>query len=242
MPDVDPSAAHGVRALVSIHDVMPETLNRAQHILELCAVCNPGPVTLLVVPGRDWDRAGVERLRAWEAAGHQLAGHGWSHRVERFGGLYHRLHGALISRRVAEHLALDGKAIGRLIERCHAWFPAQGLAAPDLYVPPAWALGSIERAELAGLPFARYEVLSGVRDAATGRLIPIPMVGFEADTPVRVPAIRWWNRISRRRAAAIGWLRIAIHPRDLGLRLAADLHRDLHRYGRWEPYAALPSA
>jgi hypothetical protein len=175
--------AEGVRALVSVHDVMPETLVRVQHLLDLCAVINPGPVTLLVVPGRAWDASGIKRLHAWQAQGHRLAGHGWVHRVERFGGLGHRLHGLLISRRVAEHLALDADGIARLIRRCHSWFADQGLGPPDLYVPPAWALGSIPPRNLARLPFTRYEVLSGVRDAATTRLRPLPLLGYEADTP-----------------------------------------------------------
>jgi predicted deacetylase len=229
-----------MRALVSVHDVMPETLERVQRILDLCARVNPGgPLTLLVIPGRDWDQAGIDRLGAWQAAGHRLAGHGWLHRVERFGGLSHRLHGALISRRVAEHLALDGPAIAGLIQRCHAWFRARGLTPPDLYVPPAWSMGAIRPADLAALPFDRYEVLTGVRDAATGRLLPVPMLGFEADTPARVPAIRLWNRINRRRAETRGWLRLAIHPDDLDLRLAADLREELSRYSQWDHYAAL---
>ena len=80
-----------IRALVSIHDVMPETLDRVRGLLARCADINPGPVTLLVVPGRTWDAAGIDQLRAWQAAGHNLAGHGWLHHVERFGGLAHRL-------------------------------------------------------------------------------------------------------------------------------------------------------
>jgi len=242
MRDAESTPAPGrvpIRTLVSVHDVMPDTLERVQRILDLCARVNPGPIALLVVPGRHWDRTDIDRLRDWQAAGHRLAGHGWLHRVERFGGLYHRIHGAFISRRVAEHLALDRPAIARLIRRCHAWFESQGLAPPDLYVPPAWAMGAIKPADLAALPFPRYEVLTGVRDAATGRLLPVPMLGFEADTPARALAIRLWNRVNRRRAATRGLLRIAIHPDDLELRLAADLRDDLRRFGRWEPYTAL---
>jgi len=242
MPDAESNPAPtrvSIRTLVSVHDVMPETLERVQHVLDLCARVNPGPITLLVVPGRHWDRAQIDRLRGWQAAGHRLAGHGWLHWVEGFGGLCHRLHGAVISRRVAEHLALDRTAIVRLIRRCHGWFESQGLAPPDLYVPPAWAMGAIPPADLAALPFPRYEVLTGVRDAANGQLLPLPMLGYEADTPARALAIRLWNRVNRRRAATRGWLRIAIHPDDLDLRLAADLRDDLHRFGRWVTYTAL---
>ncbi|MEA3275219.1 MAG: polysaccharide deacetylase family protein [Pseudomonadota bacterium] len=249
MPGADPSRTadkalrpDAVHALVSVHDVMPETLGRVQRILDLCAGINQGPLTLLVVPGLDWDQAGVDRLRSWQSRGHRLAGHGWFHRVERFSGLAHRLHGLIISRRVAEHLALERSGITELVGRCHAWFPARGLTPPELYVPPAWALGAIRTADLAALPFARYEVLTGVRDAVGGRLRPIPMVGYETDTRARVPLIRLWNSINRRRAAASGWLRIAIHPKDPELRLGSDLREDLRRYTRWTTYAALTGA
>jgi predicted deacetylase len=234
--------AEGVRALVSVHDVMPETLEQVQRILDLCAVINPGPITLLVVPGLDWDRAGIERLRVWQSQGYRLAGHGWVHRVERFGGLAHRLHGLLISRRAAEHLVLDADGIADLISRCHAWFPDQGLAAPDLYVPPAWALGSIPPQDLVRLPFTCYEVLSGVRDAAGGRLRPIPLLGYEADSPTRAPLIGLWNRLNRGLVKAEGWLRIAIHPRDPELALGRDLTRDLRRYPNWIDYRDLAPA
>lgn len=50
--------AEAVRALVSVHDVMPETLERVQRILDLCAAINPVPLTLLVVPGLGWDCSG----------------------------------------------------------------------------------------------------------------------------------------------------------------------------------------
>jgi uncharacterized protein len=234
MPD-----AERVRALVSAHDVMPETLDRVQRVLDLCAASNPGPLTLLVVPGRAWDRSGLERLRAWQGQGHRLAGHGWVHRVEGFGGVAHRLHGWLISRRVAEHLALDGPAIAALLRRCHAWFPERGLGPPDLYVPPAWALGPLRPDLMSGLPFERLEVLRGVLERKSGRLMPIPLLGYEADTRARTPVLRLWNRINRDSADRRGWVRIGIHPRDPELALAADLEQDLRRYPHWVDYRAL---
>ncbi len=54
---------------------------------------------------------------------------------------YHRLHAALISRDVAEHLSRPAHELVALVHRCHGWFAAHGLPAPTLYVPPAWALG-----------------------------------------------------------------------------------------------------
>jgi uncharacterized protein len=233
MSNVEPatgSNAGPIRALVSVHDVMPETLPQVERILSLLDAEGVAPVTLLVVPGAGWSRDGIARLHRFQARGCELAGHGWTHRVERITGLAHRVHSRLISRNVAEHLALDRVGIYELIARCHAWFVEQCLDAPALYCPPAWAMGSIPRSTLASLPFTRYELFSGVLSAQTGQMNPVPLTGYEADTALRGVAIRAWNRLNRRLAARRGWVRIGIHPHDLDLRLAEDLRRDLRRY------------
>lgn len=212
--------------LISVHDVMPATLDPVAAVLDLLARTGAGPVDLLVVPGLDWRADQIRRLQHWVAAGHRLAGHGWCHRAQSVRGLRHRLHSRLISRGVAEHLALDADDIAALIERCHAWFGAHDLPDPDLYVPPAWALGPIPRARLAALPFRRYETLTGFIAAESGRWQPVPMVGFEADTLWRAGGVRVWNALNREHARF--WrtpLRIAIHPHDLSHRLAESLRR-----------------
>ena len=230
-----PNPSH-VRTLVSVHDVMPETLPQVERILDLLEREGVAPVTLLVVPGADWGRGDIERLCGFQARGCELAGHGWVHRVDRISGVAHRLHSRLISRNVAEHLVLDEVGIRRLIARCHAWFGEQDLGDPALYCPPAWAMGRIRRSTLASLPFRRYELFSGVLSAQTGRMHPIPLTGYEADTAFRTPVIRLWNHLNRRRAGHRGWLRIGIHPHDLDLRLADDLRRDLRRFRRHAGY------
>lgn len=215
-------------ALVSIHDVMPETLTRTAGLLDWLEAAGVRPVTLLVVPGRGWTPAQIDTLRHWQGRGHRLAGHGWAHHVAERRGLYHRLHGALLSRNVAEHLALDGPAIAGLMARNAAWFDDHGLGRPSLYVPPAWALGPIGRARLAETPFEWVETLSGVTETATGRCRRLPLVGFEADTAVRALGAGVLNRamagcarhLCRRRP-----LRVAIHPDDLALRLAGQMRR-----------------
>ena len=111
-----------MRAYLSVHDVMPHTLDRVRALLGGPLSRFPaGHVPLLVVPGREWNEADLAQLRDWQAAGHPLAGHGWMHRVERYGGWRHRVHAALISRDVAEHLALEAEGILDLMCRCHAW-------------------------------------------------------------------------------------------------------------------------
>lgn len=213
-----------MRSLISIHDVMPETLDRVATLVELLGAHGHCAVTLLVVPGRAWRPEQVERLAHWQRRGMELAAHGWHHEVQRIRGPYHRLHAAVISRNVAEHLALDEEGIVRLMCKAAAWFRHQQLAAPTTYVPPAWALGAIRRRRLRELPYERIEVTRGFLDTSSGRLHPLPLAGFEADTPARAAFLRAWNGLQARRARATGRpLRVSIHPRDGELYLAVDL-------------------
>ena len=215
-------------ALLSIHDVMPETLGRVQNILALLRELRIPPVTLLVVPDRDWDDAGLDLLRVWAREGHRLEGHGWEHRALPPKTLYHRLHGLLISRDQAEHLSRSREELLARIRRTHGWFGEVGLPAPDLYVPPAWALGALGRGDLTALPFACYEVLRGFIHGATGRLHPLPLVGFEGDTRLRWAGLKLFNRGNRLVARLRPYpLRIAIHPFDLEYLLGEDLRRML---------------
>jgi predicted deacetylase len=247
------SALHPAPAvLISLHDLMPSTMPAVRRTLALLQHQASAPVTLLVVPGTGWNREGIRELQALQRAGHPLAGHGWLHRVERYGGLYHRLHGLTLSRRVAEHLALDGDGIVALINRCYAWFADNGLEPPKLYVPPAWAMGAVSINRLASdCPFPLYETLTGVIDTKTSRLIPIPMLGYEADAALRVPLIRAWNALNRHLAVKARpasdaehkrptrLLRIGIHPHDPELRLRRDLIKDLQHYRNALDYASL---
>lgn len=218
-----------LRLQLSIHDVMPETLHLVDAILESLTDFAPGNTTLLVVPGRRWQAAQVERLLAWARAGYRLAGHGWHHEVHHFGGLYHRLHGLLLSRRVAEHLTLDASKIHALLRRNRGWFEAVGLPAPMLYVPPAWALGAAAPRELASTGFRYLETLGSVHDLLSGHRERIPLIGFEAHNPVQAALLRRWNAANILRARRLASLRVAIHPADPQLLLAGDLGSWLRR-------------
>lgn len=210
---------------ISIHDVMPSTLSEVATIIGMLKEAKGmAPASLLVVPGRRWAAGDIRMLRRWQDAGHELVGHGWTHRAHAIRGLRHRIHSAVLSRDAAEHLALDPGEIFNLIARCHAWFAENNLAPPRRYVPPAWALGSIPRTRLRALPFRTYEVLAGELDAGTGRMALMPLMGFEADTRMRATALRIWNRCNQACAPRIrAPLRVAIHPKDLQLRLGDDL-------------------
>lgn len=230
--------------LVSIHDVCPETLEATCDLLRCIERRRPMPVTLLVIPGRDWDARSMAELSALARHGYQLAAHGWHHRVERYGGWRHRMHAALFSRDVAEHLALDEQGVLDLLEDSAAWFVERGFESPSLYVPPAWALGRVAADRLKETPFEQIEVFRGVLETATGRLTPLPLCGYEVDRGWSVAPVRAWNAWNRRRARGAGRLRIAIHPFDLSYGLREDLLRDLFEergtaadYGSLRPFA-----
>ena len=209
---------------VSIHDVMPSTLSQTLEILDYLSGYGIGQVTLLVVPGKEWDRKGIVTLRSLQNRGHQLAGHGWIHHADKCRSLYHKLHALFISRQAAEHLSLGESEIATLISRCHHWFPENGLPVPDLYVPPAWAMGDISRQHLHELPFRCYEFLNGLYHSDTDQFEHMPLLGFEADTRLRRRLLRLNNAVNRlRMRKRIG--RIAIHPHDLDLYLRPDLDR-----------------
>ena len=140
-----------MQALVSIHDLMPQTMGRVDAILDWLDALQVPPVTLLVVPGKAWEAGHIERLRELADKGHQLAAHGWQHKTAPR-KLYHRLHSLILSRDVAEHLDLDSAGVLDLITRSGAWFAENGLPKPEFYVPPAWALGFIHQAHLVQSP------------------------------------------------------------------------------------------
>jgi predicted deacetylase len=225
-------------ALFSIHDVMPETLADVRDLLELFAERELPAPALLVVPGRAWSADDLAQLRQWADSGCELIAHGWVHhtRPRRF---YHRLHALLLSRNVAEHLALDEGEILQLMRRSRDWFAGRDLPMPDTYIPPAWALGLRERA-LAHQPFARIETLTGLAlcGAEQVRRLSLPLLGFEADTRFRAAVLRFWNRRQQRRAVSREQpLRIALHPPDAGLLLRDQLLQVLDSPWRCLRYA-----
>jgi len=223
------------RALVSIHDVMPATLGRVLGILAFLDEAGVPPPTLLVVPGKEWTPEGLRVLRGLTEKGHPLAGHGWCHKsIPSSRSLYHRLHGLLISRNEAEHLSRPPEELADLVRRCFDWFPSVGLPAPELYVPPTWALGALRRSDLKSLPFRWYEILRGFIEGGTGRVRWLPLAGFEADTNFRKVSVRLWNGFNIGLAKRVrGPLRISIHPDDLDLFLRADLKKVVQRPWRF---------
>ena len=232
-----------MKLLVSIHDVMPATLGRVEEIFSRLAEAGLLPLTLLVVPGPGWGADELAKLRRLVARGALLAGHGWCHEVRHIRGFKHRLHSLLISRRTAEHLALSRPAILRLMLRNYRWFGRNDLPAPALYVPPAWAMGSVPHRLLDRLPFSFHETLAGVYATASRQMHRLPMAGFEADTALRAAIVGPFNAANAVGSRLLGRpLRLGIHPFDFELKLAGSLAQWVERGGQAVSYEALEAA
>lgn len=219
-----------MRGLISIHDVMPDTLHDIRGIIHFLERHQVGPVTLLVVPGKAWERSDIRWLKDLQEEGYNLAGHGWNHEALKMESFKHRIHSVILSRDSAEHLSLKGDRVIQIIRDSYQWFQEVGLERPFLYVPPAWALGNISRENLGHLPYRLYETLSGLYDSETDSTHRIPLVGFEADDPLRASTLPLLNALNTLTAALSNRpVRIAIHPRDLKLALAPRLSPILER-------------
>lgn len=214
----------GFAAILSIHDVMPETLDEVADLLMRISAADAGTADLLVVPGKAWTSRDLDRLRVWRSQGHRLAGHGWHHRAAAPRSLYHRCHSVLLSRDVAEHLSLSSIERSALMSRCHVWFEEHGFESPELYVPPAWAAG--DRTSFNSLPpgqFRYMETLRGIHDRLTGQSRWLPLVGFEADTRSRAAILSVSNRLSFSMTSLNRPVRIGLHPKDRSHQLGATL-------------------
>jgi len=221
---------------------MPSTLDDVELSLAVLRKSSISKIALLVVPGVEWRAYDLQRLKILVAKGHEIVAHGWHHHTRPV-RLYHRLHARMLSRNVAEHLALGRQDIIDLMWRSQDWFRRHEMSCPDVYVPPAWALGKLRDEDLPHQPFTVIETLGGVRvRALNGVYINkfMPLVGFEADTRLRARLLDNWNRIQLGQVLRRGLTpRIAIHPRDHRLKLGQQL-RDCLSLG-WvsQPYQSL---
>lgn len=220
-------------ALVSIHDVMPSTLMETRELMDLCAQVGVSKVTLLVVPGLVWNSTGLDQIKRWRDDGHEIAAHGWVHQCERISSWYHRGHSLLLSRDVAEHLSRSESDVFGLMQRTAHWFHASIGVVPELYVPPAWALGRISWRRIRETPYRWVETLTGLVDVRSGRQQGLPLLGFEADTFLRQHFLGFSNTLNAAWSRLRGRvLRVAIHPYDHRLKLARRLTTALQAIDR----------
>ena len=108
--------------IVSIHDATTTTLDRIVEIADVLQGLGCQSADILVVCGSDWSTRQIDTLRRLQDRGFRLQGHGWNHRASEPRNWFHRLHGWILSRDVAEHLSKPGEAIRELILNCRRWF------------------------------------------------------------------------------------------------------------------------
>ena len=204
--------------LLSIHDVMPKTLDRVMRLIDLLETYNITTATCLVVPGCSWKTNQIDKLRELENLGYDLAGHGWSHIASCEKSLYHLIHSIIISRDAAEHLSLSSDEILVLMTKCAMWFKEKNLIVPYVYVPPAWAIGNVKWEDLSFLPFKLYETLTGIYHCE--KFHHIPLVGYEADNLFRRVSVKSLNKLNKLYSTLLKKpIRVSLHPNDLELGL-----------------------
>jgi predicted deacetylase len=232
-----------MKAIISIHDCMPETMDKIQYILKWLKERHVPPVTILVVPGKNWSENQLSLLKQFTEEGHTLAAHGWHHHTQAK-KILHRIHSLIISKDVAEHLDLNQQGILELINKSCQWFIQKQLPAPSLYVPPAWALGAINKKTLTKTSVKQIEVTRGVIHLSSShkpKLQTLPLTGYEADSPFRVCFLSKWNQFQQRQAQNKSLpLRISIHPYDLDLPIAEQLEQQLKSVETFLNYTDLP--
>jgi predicted deacetylase len=228
-----------MHAILSIHDVAPDTMERVTRIIASLPEQAKTALILLVIPGLDWKEAQIRQLKYWQDAGIELAGHGWTHQTDKIETLYHKLHSLFVSRDVAEHLSLSSSEICELMQRNRAWFAEQGLNTPACYVPPAWALGRISNTELRATGYQYIENTSGYISVETEQSKTLPLVGFEADTTLRKYVLKVWNALNRWNSSKKRPLRISIHPYDPEYKLASSITDTIEGVEQFVDYTAL---
>jgi predicted deacetylase len=203
-------------AIISIHDVMPDTLSRVESMLtNHLSLFPPEYIVLLVVPGLDWSEEQLDRLRILQQQGYEFAGHGWQHETDGIDGILHSIHSRLISRNAAEHLSYSNEELIKLVTENYRWFARQGFRSPEFYVPPAWALGALTKSDLRLLPFKAYETTLGIGQQPEYQPKWLPLLGFEADTRLRALFLKLWNMLNLNLAVmARRPVRLSIHPYD----------------------------
>ncbi|MBA54986.1 MAG: DUF2334 domain-containing protein [Pseudomonadales bacterium] len=230
-------------ALVSIHDVMPETRTLVSDMLYQLSRLERLPqakITLLVVPGKHWSPPDIHWLQALARDGYPLAGHGWSHQAPLPRTLYHLLHSLVLSRNAAEHLSRSEQALQERVHACHQWFRQHDLPTPDLYVPPAWANGPLNWLQWDEKPFRLLETLGGVTDLGSGYHHKLPLTGYEADTILRAWFLSGFNQLNLAQARNQQLvLRIGLHPNDLHYALGAQALQHIAGVSNFLDYSAL---
>ncbi len=218
---------------VSIHDVSPAWTDEVEAALALCASAGVRPA-LLVVPnfhGRAPlldDERFCARLRALQAAGHEIYLHGFFHRSrERYeagGGAGPRV-AWLFAQRVASGGEAEMSDVSAGEGRRRVEEGERVLRAADLridgFVAPAWSMPPWLLPLLGEIGCRFTEDHLRVYDPVTRRARPSVVLNWATRSPGRLLSTVAWCRVAKH-ARALVPARIAIHPGDMRYRLVRD--------------------
>jgi predicted deacetylase len=164
-------------------------------------------------------------LKLWQKSGLEIAAHGWNHKAQTNKSFYHKIHSLIMSSNCAEHLSKNRLDIINIIRSSYNWFIDNGFKKPILYVPPAWALGKVNKEELYQFNFTHFECTTGM--VHKQKYSFLPLLGFEENTLFGALLRRCFNALNFFMAHFTGTIRIAIHPNDFNLYLKKDLEKYL---------------
>ena len=188
---------------------------------------NVNKICVLIIPGLNWKKNQIRRLKKWQNRGIEIGAHGWKHLASTNKSFYHKIHSIIISRNCAEHLSMNKQDIIKLMNNSYEWFINNGFKKPKLYVPPAWALGNVSKEELHQLKFKYFECTTGMIHNKKYKFLPL--LGFEEKTFIGSKIRKIFNLFNFIMASFIGVIRIAIHPNDFKLYLKHDIKKYLSK-------------
>lgn len=231
---------------VSIHDVSPAWAAEVDAALQACAEVGVKP-GLLVIP--DYHGAWpldahpdyARRLRAWQAAGHEIFLHGYYHladarpRAAAPGG--HRAPRGLrrlwaqkvVSGGEAEFSAVDEAEARRRLDDGEAVLRRAGLERLDGFIAPAWSMPAWMFPLLRERGYRYTEDHLHVYDPVSGARRPSVVLNYASRTPARLWSSLIYCRLARP-ARRLWPARVAIHPADMR---HAVLRREIRDLLRW---------
>ena len=217
-----------MKAYISIHDVGPESLNQVENIISrLSSKFDMNKLSILVIPGLNWEKKHINKIKSWQNNGIKIAAHGWLHKSKKIKTIYHKFHSIIISAKCAEHLSINRQDINNIVSNSYNWFIENDFQSPYLYVPPAWALGKIKRTDLNKLNFTHFECTTGF--IHNNKYHFLPLIGFEEKFLWKSLLRRFFNSFNFMLASFTGVVRIAIHPNDFNLYLKKDIEKYLNK-------------
>jgi predicted deacetylase len=209
------------RALISLHDVSPLTLEDCRRAVQMLRELGlvAADLTCFVIPFHESRRAIDEDpdtlrfLRELADAGATLVMHGLTHRMPGRAWTpagWFRAH--VFARGQGEFYRSDTADAERRLEQGRAIFRRAGLeAALRGFIPPAWLLSAAARQVVSRAGFEFYELFGGIVHG--DRLLAPRVIGWGSLSEVEARATAIYAALQSRLPAAD--TRLAVHPADM---------------------------